>query len=61
LFGSREGIPLGVYRYADLVIDIAPGITLSTEYAASSALIAIGTLLHEYLGETYESSDISSR
>lgn len=60
LFGSREGIPLGVYRYADLVIDIAPGITLSTEYAASSALIAIGTLLHEYLGEIYEGSDISS-
>lgn len=61
LFGSREGIPLGVYRYADLVVDIAPGITLSTEYAASSALIAIGTLLHEMLGGEHESSDTSSR
>ncbi len=50
-FGSREGVPLGIYRYADLVIDIAPGITLSTEYAAASALIALATVLHEKLGE----------
>ena len=49
LFGSREGIPPGVYRFADLVVDLAPGITLSTEYAASSALIAIATLLHDRL------------
>ncbi|MCE4603207.1 MAG: SPOUT family RNA methylase [Desulfurococcales archaeon] len=52
LFGSREGIPPGVYRFADLVVDLAPGITLSTEYAASSALIALATILYEdYLGE----------
>lgn len=51
LVGSREGVPLGVYRFADLVVDIAPGITLSTEYAAASALIAFATLLHDKLGE----------
>ncbi len=51
LFGSREGIPQGVYRFADLVVDIAPGITLSTEYAASSALVAIATLVHDRLAE----------
>lgn len=50
LAGSREGIPLGVYRYADLVVDIAPGVTLSTEYAVASALIAFATLLHDRLG-----------
>ena len=61
LFGSREGVPLGVYRFADLVVDIAPGITLSTEYAVASALIAIGTILHESLGETFEGNNISSR
>lgn len=61
LFGSREGIPLGVYRYSDLVIDIAPGITLSTEYAVSSALIAIGTLLHEILGGENEGGNTGSR
>ena len=49
LFGSREGIPEGVYRFADLVVDVAPGITLSTEYAAAAGLVAIGTLLHEKL------------
>lgn len=54
LFGSREGIPEGVYRFADLVVDVAPGITLSTEYAASSALVAIAALLHESLAEEGE-------
>lgn len=47
LAGSREGIPLGIYRFADLVVDVAPGITLSTEYAVSSALIAFVTALYE--------------
>ncbi len=51
LFGSREGIPEGVYRFADLVVDVAPGVTLSTEYAAAAALIAIATLLHDRLAE----------
>jgi len=50
LFGSREGIPLGLYRYADLVIDIAPGITLSTDYAAAAGLIALITVLYNRLG-----------
>jgi len=47
LVGSRVGIPRGIYRFADLVVDIAPGITISTDYAAASGLIAIATLLHE--------------
>jgi len=52
LVGSREGIPLGIYRFADLVVDVAPGITLSTEYAAAAALIAFASVLHDRLGET---------
>ncbi len=50
LVGSREGVPLGIYRFADLVVDIAPGVTLSTEYAAAAALIAFATILHDRLG-----------
>ena len=45
LFGSREGIPKGVFRFADLIVDLCPGITLSTEYAASSALIGLAYTL----------------
>jgi tRNA acetyltransferase TAN1 len=45
LFGSREGIPKGVYRAADLVIDLAPAITLPTELAAPTALLAVYTAL----------------
>ncbi|HDJ67089.1 MAG TPA: hypothetical protein ENF33_05210 [Nitrososphaeria archaeon] len=46
LFGSREGIPKGVYRLADLVVDLAPAITLPTEIAAPAALTAIYTALN---------------
>ena len=46
LIGSREGIPKGIYRIAGLVLDLAPGITLSTELAAPSALAAIYTALN---------------
>lgn len=41
LIGSREGIPTGVFRFADLVIDVAPGMTLATDVALSSVLTAI--------------------
>ena len=47
LFGSREGIPKGLFRFADLIVDLCPGITLSTEYAASSALIGISFALQD--------------
>ncbi len=56
LVGSREGIPLGIYRFADLVVDVAPGVTLSTEYAAAAALIALATVLHDRLGGLGEES-----
>jgi len=46
LIGSREGIPKGVYRIAGVILDLAPGITLSTELAAPSALAAIYTALN---------------
>ncbi len=51
LVGSREGIPSGIYRFADLVVDVAPGITISTEYAAVAALVAFTTLIHDRLGD----------
>jgi len=51
LIGAREGIPLGIYRFANLVVDICPGITISTDYAAASALIAFSTIIEEKLLE----------
>ncbi len=52
-FGSREGIPKGIFRFADLIIDLCPGITLSTEYAASSALIGLAFALENKLLRRY--------
>ena len=46
LLGSREGIPKGVYRIADMVIDLASDITLPTELAAPTALTAVYTILN---------------
>ncbi len=36
--GSRKGVPMGLYRFADFVVDIAPGVVLSTETALAAAL-----------------------
>ena len=47
LLGSRHGVPSGLYRYADIIIDITPGITLSTEYALPTALGAISMLFRD--------------
>ncbi len=49
MVGAREGVPTGLFRYADYVLDVAPGVVISTEYALSSALIALATILHEKL------------
>lgn len=49
LIGAREGIPSGVYRFADLVVDLCPGVTIATDLAAASALIAVATVLEEKL------------
>ncbi len=49
MIGAREGIPTGLFRYASYVLDIAPGIVISTDYALASALIAITTVIHEKL------------
>ncbi len=41
LMGSREGVPSGLFRFAELMVDLALGISLATEVAISSALPAI--------------------
>ncbi len=58
LVGAREGVPTGIFRFASLVLDVAPGIVISTDYALASALIAMATAVHDALlkeiGETQE-------
>jgi len=49
MVGAREGVPTSLFRFANYVIDVAPGIVVSTEYALASALIALSTALHEKL------------
>jgi len=47
LIGAREGIPTGVFRFANLVVDLAPGITISTDHALTSAIVGFVTALEE--------------
>ena len=49
MVGAREGIPSGLFRYADFVLDVAPGVVISTDLALTSGLIAIGTAVHDKL------------
>lgn len=51
LVGSREGIPKGVFRYASAVVDLCPGVTIATDFAASSAIIALASLLQPEVEE----------
>jgi tRNA acetyltransferase TAN1 len=45
--GSRQGIPKGVFKLADYVIDLAPYITFATEQAIPAALIALISVYEE--------------
>ncbi|TDA35229.1 RNA-binding protein, partial [Candidatus Nezhaarchaeota archaeon WYZ-LMO8] len=57
LVGSREGIPKGVFRYASAVVDLCPGVTIATDFAASSAIIALSSLLQSEVEEQVGESD----
>jgi tRNA acetyltransferase TAN1 len=49
LIGSREGIPSGIFRLANLVVDLCPGVTIATDLAAASSLIALAFAIHQKL------------
>jgi len=45
--GAREGIPVGIFRFADLVVDLCPQVTIATDYALVSTVIAFISALEE--------------
>ena len=49
MVGAREGAPMSLFRFANYVVDVAPGVVISADYALASALIALSTVLHERL------------
>jgi len=53
LVGSREGIPIGIFRFANLVVDLCPGVTIATDLAAASALIALAFAIHQKLSSDF--------
>ena len=46
--GSRVGIPKGIFRFADFIIDLTPYITFATEQAIPSVLTALLTIYEEF-------------
>ncbi|WP_297463415.1 SPOUT family RNA methylase [Thermococcus sp.] len=47
--GSREGIPRGLFRFADYVVDLAPYMTFATEHGIPAALVSLWEVYEEYL------------
>ncbi|RLE81980.1 MAG: RNA-binding protein [Thermoprotei archaeon] len=47
LVGAREGLPVGVFRFASIVVDLSPGVTISTDFAGVAAIVALLTSLEE--------------
>ncbi|MEZ0346015.1 MAG: SPOUT family RNA methylase [Infirmifilum sp.] len=45
LIGSREGLPAGVLRFSDMVVDVMPGVTLATDIASTAILTALTNVL----------------
>ncbi|WP_297523203.1 SPOUT family RNA methylase, partial [Thermococcus sp.] len=52
--GSREGIPRGLFRFADYVIDLAPYMTFATEHGIPAALVSLWEVYEEFLRENGE-------
>ncbi len=44
LAGSRSGIPKGVFRFADYVIDLAPNVTFATEHTIPAILSVLAEM-----------------
>lgn len=47
LIGAREGLPTGILRLSKAVLDLSPGVTISTDCASVAALIAFITHIEE--------------
>lgn len=47
LIGSREGVPPGVFRFASLVVDLVPEVTIATDFVIPSLAVAIASALEE--------------
>lgn len=52
--GSREGIPRGLFRFADYVIDLAPYMTFATEHGIPAALVSLWEIYEKFLRERGE-------
>ncbi len=49
--GSREGIPRGLFRFADYVVDLAPYMTFATEHGIPATLVSLWEVYEGYLRE----------
>lgn len=60
--GAREGIPVGIFRFATLVIDLIPQVTIATDYALTSTVIAFLAALEETgILEKYETKRMKKK
>ncbi|AMQ19227.1 SPOUT family RNA methylase [Thermococcus peptonophilus] len=58
--GSREGIPRGLFRFADYVIDLAPYMTFATEHGIPATLVSLWEVYEEFLRKSEEKAEAPS-
>ncbi len=55
--GSRVGLPKGIFRFADFVVDLTPYITFATEHTIPTTLIALLDVYEELEKELKEEGE----
>jgi tRNA acetyltransferase TAN1 len=45
--GAREGVPKGLNRFADLVVNLCPGLTYATEHGIPAVMVGLVSCFHE--------------
>ncbi len=53
--GANEGVPVGIFRYADVVVDLAPGITFATEHTIPIEIFYLISTYKEIKGSSSQS------
>ncbi len=43
--GARKGVPTGIFRFADVVVNLCPGLTYATEHGIPAAIVGIAACI----------------
>ena len=56
--GSRRGIPTGIFRFADVVVNLSPGLTYATEHGIPAAIVGLVSCVQDGHGDHTSPSNL---